>query len=195
MEKLLKVNFFKERGFPTKKEGMEFIRSHKKLSDIFDQYGEELDCEQERLIEEFGEQVDSFKQDLEKAVKLAKEKQKERIAGKKKSEMENMKQQIIEEYEKQKEQKKKQEENIERQKSLITPKNQQILDNLVKPFKTFSLEHNLSPEDSEKITQMEEKIKNTWIEILEVQQEFQEIVKKYSFDKKNQTDIESEPVD
>jgi len=96
--RLLMADFFKKRGFTTKKNGIEFLSSNKRIIEKIHESDEELNEREQLTIEEFGFFLDSF--DIEKRVFLnkVKEENSKKLVQKKDLERQAMKDQIIKEY-------------------------------------------------------------------------------------------------
>ena len=96
--RLLMADFFKKRGFTTKKNGIEFLSSNKRIIEKIHESDEELNEREQLTIEEFGFFLDSF--DIEKRVFLNKVKAEnsKKLVQKKDLERQAMKDQIIKEY-------------------------------------------------------------------------------------------------
>jgi len=101
MERLLQINFFKSNGFLTKRDGMLFVKSIKAIENKLHSLDKELTEFQEIKIEEFQDVIDDYQ--MEKKIFQSSAKERENaIKIQKQSMKEQLKNEILEEIEKEK---------------------------------------------------------------------------------------------
>jgi len=83
MDKYLTVDFFKKQQFPSKTDGMDFIKSHKALSKLMVEKSDEIDEFKYNKINEFSSYFEEYNSDKKNYLIRVKDKQKERIQNKK----------------------------------------------------------------------------------------------------------------
>jgi hypothetical protein len=112
MEKYLRVEFFKRLHFPTKADGMEFIKKNQKLKKTMVKMGAEIEAFHNEKIEEFENEIDRYETEKKEFLKEVKLRRKEQVQEKKENEKmhekENMRLEILKEIE------------LEREKELIS---------------------------------------------------------------------------
>ena len=84
MEKLLKLVFFKTKGFSSKTDGMKFIKSQEKLENKIHYYDEEIEIFKSELITKFSKYFDKFDEEKELFLKEIKKEEKQKRAIRKK---------------------------------------------------------------------------------------------------------------
>jgi hypothetical protein len=94
MEKLLTAVWFKKIGFPSKMDGMSFIKSQKKLVKFMDEKTDEVEEFKYQKVAEFEEYFEKFEKEKSVFLVGVKEKQKERIQQKKDIQKQSLKEEM-----------------------------------------------------------------------------------------------------
>jgi len=100
MEKYLTAEWFKKKSFPTKMDGISFIKKHKKLSQFLHQKDVDIQKFKDKMIQNFDNYFESFEDDIKIFLSNVKEKQRERISNKKEIKKQALKEELKEEIRK-----------------------------------------------------------------------------------------------
>ena len=94
MDKYLRLEFFKRQGFPTKMDGMAFIKTNKKITTFLNVKSEEIEDFRDKKIEEIEEYFEKFEDEKDLYLVKVKDAQKQRVQHKKELQKKAMKDEL-----------------------------------------------------------------------------------------------------
>ena len=194
--KLLRADFFKQRGFSTKTSGVEFVNKRPKIIEKMNEMEETITAFQEDTIDEFGTYFDeNYENEIKIHVLNDKEERKRALLRKKDLEKEAMKETIIKEYLAEQEKKKNEEKIKDEIKDDVVNQNdsRKSLSDLLPVFSKkfssgideFRIKMNekkiiLDIDDEKQLNKYQDELKNMAVRYLEISRSIMKLDEKYN---------------